>query len=262
MLKLPGRTPKWANYQSNTESVWHLDKCSRTEVMHVYSPISPCLVIGLEWILRMSRRACSLGSSMSEEETKESGVLAWAHLELTEKLNRRSSYEFCGPVCQAAAGQGRECQVCWWPWSSWLCAMCRSRPSDSRAENTQTCHVFCAIKHLSTATATMLLVTTKVTLKTTNVWKGLLHMNNRHTDVMSYWLNRPSTDVRTACCAVNVCYNNNRWVGWGAASGRASRVSWCAACEQPKAFLISQTQRIGMLLLLMLGSQTFSLTIL
>lgn len=61
---------KWANYQSNTESVWHLDKCSRTEVMLVYSPISPCLVIGLEWILRMSRRACSLGSSMSEEETK------------------------------------------------------------------------------------------------------------------------------------------------------------------------------------------------
>lgn len=193
---------KWANYQSNTESVWHLDKCSRTEVMLVYSPISPCLVIGLEWILRMSRRACSLGSSMSEEETKESGFPAWAHIELTEKLNRRSSYEFCGPVCQAAAGQGRECQVCWWPWSSWLCAMCRSRPSDSTAENTQTCHVFCVIKHLSTATATMLLVTTRVKLKTTNVWKGLLQTNNRHTDVMSYCLNRPSTDdwKSVLCC--------------------------------------------------------------
>lgn len=198
-----------------------LDKCSRTEVMLVYSPISPCLVIGLEWILRMSRRACSLGSSMSEEETKESGFLAWAHIELTEKLNRRCSYEFCGPVCQAAAGQGRECQVCWWPWSSWLCAMCRSRPSDSTAENTQTCHVFCVIKHLSTATATMLLMTTRVKLKT-NVWKGLLQMNNRHTDVMSYCLNRPSTDDWKACCAVNVFVLTSVIIttdGWGGLSG-------------------------------------------
>lgn len=96
---------KWANYQSNTESVWHLDKCSRTEVMLVYSPISPCLVIGLEWILRMSRRACSLGSSMSEEETKESGFPAWAHIELTEKLNRRSLTNFA--VQSARPQQGR-----------------------------------------------------------------------------------------------------------------------------------------------------------
>lgn len=103
------------------------------------SPISPCLVMGLEWILRMSRRACSLGSSMSGTERREFSVI---NFRLSKKndhslflVGRGPPYGFYGRACQAAAGPGPGCRVCWWPWSSWLCGGCRSRPSGSAAES-------------------------------------------------------------------------------------------------------------------------------
>lgn len=52
------------------------------------------------------------------------------------KSKQRRSYGFFCPACQAAEGLGPECQVCWWPWSSWLCAACQSHPSGSAADRT------------------------------------------------------------------------------------------------------------------------------
>lgn len=45
-----------------------------------YWPISPCLVMGPEWIFRMSKRACSLGSSMSVE-----GIMTTVRLHRTSQ---------------------------------------------------------------------------------------------------------------------------------------------------------------------------------
>lgn len=93
--------------------------------------------MGLEWILRMSRRACSFGSSIS---TTESRVFSIIHPVCGRKttvillMPHRLSYGFYDPACRAAAGPGPECRVCWWPWSSWLCAGCQSRPSGSAAD--------------------------------------------------------------------------------------------------------------------------------
>lgn len=47
------------------------------------------------------------------------------------------TYGSCGPVCRDAAARGPGCQAGWWPWSSWLCAVCQSRPFGSAAGCTQ-----------------------------------------------------------------------------------------------------------------------------
>lgn len=96
--------------------------------------------MGLEWILRMSRRACSFGSSMSGEQKWTLDLLrVLAQSQQTEDQQERwRSYGFYDPVFRAATRLGPECPVCWWPWSSWLCAVCRSRPSGSAADRTHT----------------------------------------------------------------------------------------------------------------------------
>lgn len=113
--------------------------CRGGKLRCAHSPISPCLVMGLEWILRMSRRACSLGSSMSGDQKWILDLLcaltqSW-HTE--DQREQWKSYGFYDPVFQAATRLGPECPVCWWPWSSWLCVVCRSRPSGSAADTTQ-----------------------------------------------------------------------------------------------------------------------------
>lgn len=63
--------------------------------------------MGLEWILRMSRRACSLGSSMSEEQKRTLSFLLSGLHRANPQMMRRNSDLTDFTVQSAGAQQGR-----------------------------------------------------------------------------------------------------------------------------------------------------------